>query len=107
MVLFANMDTTIVVSRAVEVERIPSSTLRILLISGSRLVQSPSFPMEEALSSPVFNWTIPESNAQWLKQEKVRMRFIAKELALFELFLRNNSRNSRDRQVFRLFLVCY
>ena len=32
--------------------------------------------------------------------------FIAKELALFELFLRNNSRNSRDRQVFWLFLVC-
>ena len=43
---------------------------------------------------------IPESSAPWLKQEKVRLRFIAKELALFELFLRNNSRNSRDRQVF-------
>ena len=29
-----------------------------------------------------------------------------KELVLFVLFLRNNSRNSRDRQVFRLFCVC-
>ena len=100
------MDTTVVVSRAGEVESVPSSTLCCLLISDGQLVQSPSFPMVEALSSPVFNQTIPESSAPRLKQKKVRLWFIAKELALFELFLRNNSRNSRDRQVFWLFLVC-
>ena len=82
-----------------EVER---STLRCLLISVARLVQ-PSFPTVEALSSPVFNLTIPESSAPRLKQKKVRLGFIAKELALFELFLWNNSRNSRDGQVFWLF----
>ena len=60
----------------------------------------------EALSSPVFNLTIPELSAPRLKQKKVRLGFIAKELALFELFLRNNSHNSRDGQVFWLFLVC-
>ena len=99
------MDTTIAVSRAGEVESVPSSTLRCLQISDARLVQSPSFPMVEALSSPVFNWTIPESSALRLKQKKVRLGLIAKELALFELFLKNNSRNSRDRQVFWLFCV--
>ena len=31
---------------------------------------------------------------------------VYKELALFELFLRDNSRNSRDRQVIWLFCVC-
>ena len=93
-------------SRAGEVESVPPSTLRCLLISKARLVQYPSFPMVEALSSPVFNRTIPESSAPRLKQKKVRLGFIAKELALFELFLRNNSRNSRDRQLFWLFLVC-
>ena len=87
-------------------ESVPPSTLRCLLISDARLVQYPSFPTVEALSSPVFNMTIPESSAPRLKQKKVRLGFIAKELALFELFLRNNSRNSRDRQVFWLFLVC-
>ena len=51
-------------------------------------------------------YAIPESSAPRLKQKKVRLGFIAKELPLFELFLRNNSRNSRDRQVFWLFLVC-
>ena len=76
------------------------------LILDARLVQYPSFPTVEALSSPVFNLTIPESSAPRLKQKKVRLGFIAKELALFELFLRNNSRNSRDGQVFWLFLVC-
>ena len=86
-------------------ESVPPSTLRCLLISDARLVQYPSFPMVEALSSPVFNMTIPESSAPSLKQKKVRLGFIAKELALFELFLMNNSRNSRDRQVFWLFLV--
>ena len=86
-------------------ESVPPSTLRCLLISDVRLVQYPSFPTVEALSSPVFNMIIPESSAPMLKQ-KVRLGFIAKELALFELFLRNNSRNSRDRQVFWLFLVC-
>ena len=60
----------------------------------------------EALASPVFNMTIPESSAPRLKQKKVRVGFIAKELALFELFLRNNSRNSRGRQVFWLFGGC-
>ena len=88
-------------------ESVPPSTLRCLLISDARLVQYPSFPTVEAPSSPVFNMTIPESSAPRLKQKKVRLGFIAKELALFELFLRNNSRNSRDRQVFWLFfLVC-
>ena len=86
-------------------ESVPPSTLRCLLISDARLVQYPSFPTVEALSSPVFNMVIPESSAPRLKQ-KVRLGFIVKELALFELFLRNNSRNSRDRQVFWLFLVC-
>ena len=83
-------------------ESVPTSTLRCLLISDARLVQYPSFPTVEALSSPVFNLTIgiPESSAPRLKQKKVRLGFIAKELALFELFLRNNSRNSRDGQVF-------
>ena len=103
MVLFTNMDATIVVNRAGEVESVPPSTLRCLLISDARLVQYPSFPTVEAL---VFNMTIPESSAPRLKQKKVRLGFIAKELALFELFIRNNSRNSRDRQVFWLFLVC-
>ena len=84
-------------------ESVPPSTLRCLQISNARLVQYPSFPMVEALSSPVFNMTIPESSAPRLKQKKVRLGFIAKELALFELFLRNNSRNSRDGW---LFLVC-
>ena len=37
---------------------------------------------------------------------KVRLEFIAKELALFELFLWNNSPNSRGRQVFWLLFVC-
>ena len=88
-------------------ESVPPSTLRCLLISDARLVRYPSFPTVEALSSPVFNMTIPdESSAPRLKQKKVRLGFIAKELALFELFLRNNSRNSRDRKVFWLFLVC-
>ena len=102
MVLFTNMDATVVVSQVGEVESVPPSTLRCLLISDAR----PSFPSVEALSSPVFNQTIHESSALKLKQKKVRLGFKAKELALFELFLRNNSCNSRDRQVFRLFLVC-
>ena len=105
LVLSTNMDATIVVNWAGEVESIPPSTLCCLLISDARLVQYPSFPTVEALSSPVFNMTTPESSAPRLKQ-KVRLGFIAKELALFELFLRNNSHNSRDRQVFWLFLVC-
>ena len=54
-------------------ESVPPSTLRCLLISDARLVQYPSFPTVEALSSPR------------LKQKKVRLGFIAKELALFEL----------------------
>ena len=83
MVLFTNMDATIVVSGAGEVDSIPPSTLRCLLISDARLVQYPSFPKVEALSSPVFNRT--ESSAPRLKQKKVRLEFIAKELALFEL----------------------
>ena len=66
-------------------ESVPPSTLRCLLISDARLVQYPSFPTVEALSSPVFNMTIPESSAPKLKQKKVRLGFIAKELALFEL----------------------
>ena len=70
-----------------EVESVPPSTLRCLLISDARLVQYPSFPTVEALSSPVLNTTIPESSAPRLKQKKVRLGFIAKELALFELFL--------------------
>ena len=78
-------------------ESVPPSTLRCHLISDARLVQYPSFPTVEALSSPVFN---TESSAPRLKQKKVRLGFIAKELALFELFLRNNSCNSRERQVF-------
>ena len=86
-------------------ESVPPSTLRCPLISDARLVLYPSFPTVETLSSPVFNLTIPESSASRLKQKKVRLGFIAKELAL-ELFLRNNSRNSRDGQVFWLFLVC-
>ena len=69
-------------------ESVPPSTLRYLLISDARLVQYPSFPTVESLSSPVFNMTIPESSAPRLKQKKVRLGFIAKELALFELFLR-------------------
>ena len=80
-------------------ESVPPSTLHCLLISNARLVRYPSFPTVEALSSPVFNRTIPESSAPRLKQKKVRLGFIAKELALFELFLRNNW----DRQVFWLF----
>ena len=44
-------------------ESVPPSTLRCLLISDARLVQYPSFPTVEALSSPVFNMTIPESSA--------------------------------------------
>ena len=88
-------------------ESVPPSTLLCLMISDARLVQYPSFPTVEALSSPVFNMTIPESSAPRLKQKKVRLGFIAKELALFELFLRNNSRNSRDRQVFGFFWCVY
>ena len=68
-------------------ESVPPSTLRCLLISDARLVQYPSFPTVEALSSPVFNMTIPESSAPRLKQKKVRLGFIAKELALLKLFL--------------------
>ena len=100
MVLFTNMDTTIVVSRAGEVESVLSSTLRCFLISDARLVQSPSFSTVKAPSSRVFNRTIPELSVPRLKQKKVRMGFIAKELVVFELFLKNNSHNSRDRQVF-------
>ena len=81
-------------------ESVPPSTLRCFLISDARLVPYPSFPTVEALSSPVFNLTIPESSAPRLKQKKVRLGFIAKELALFELFLWNNSRNSRDGKIF-------
>ena len=68
-------------SRAGDVESIPPSILRCLLISDARLVQYPSFPTVEALASPVF----PESSTPRLKQKKVRLGFIAKELALFEL----------------------
>ena len=106
LVLFTNMDTVVSRARAGEVESVVNHTVRCLLISDARLVQSPSFPMVEALYSPVFNWTIPESSAPWLKQKKVRLGFIAKELALFEVFLRNNSQNSRNRQVFWLFFWC-
>ena len=67
-------------------ESVPPSTLRCLLISDARLVQYPSFPTVTTLSGPVFNLTIPESSAPRLKQKKVRLGFIAKELALFELF---------------------
>ena len=88
-------------------ESVPPSTLRCLLISDARLVQYPSFPTVEALSSPVFNMTIPESSAPSLKQKKVRLGFIAKELALFELFLRNNSHNSRDIKYFGFFWCVY
>ena len=87
-------------------ESVPPSTLRCLLISDARLVQYPSFPTVEALSSPIFNMIIPESSAPRLKQ-KVRLGFIAKELALFELSLRNNSRNSRDSKYFGFFLCVY
>ena len=45
-------------------ESVPPSTLRCLLISDDWLVQYPSFPMMEALSSPAFNMTIPESSAK-------------------------------------------
>ena len=68
-------------------ESVPPSTLRCLLISDARLVQYPSFPTVEALSSPVFNMTIPESSAPSLKQKKVRLGFIAKELACLSCFL--------------------
>ena len=92
----------LVVSRAGEVESVPSSTLCCLLISDARLVQSPSFRAVKALSrNPVSNLTIPESSAPRLKQ---KVSGVYKELALFELFLSNNSRNSRDRQVFWLFV---
>ena len=84
-------------------ESVLPSTLLCLLISDARLVQYPSFPTVEALSSPVFNMTIPIERPE--KQKKVRLGFIAKELALFELFLRNNSRNRSDRQVFGFFGV--
>ena len=86
-------------------ESVPPSTLRCLLISDARLVQYPSFPTVEALSSPVFNMTIPESSAPRLKQKKVRLGFIAKELALFELFLRNNSQQQGRASILAFFCV--
>ena len=48
LVFFTNMDTTIVVSGVGEVECVPPSTLRCLLISDAQLVQYLSFPPVEA-----------------------------------------------------------
>ena len=62
--------------------------------------------MVEALSSPVFNQTIPESSAPRLKQKKVRLGFIAKELALFELFLGTTLATAVTDKHFVVFLVC-
>ena len=63
--LVSNMEATLVVSRAGEVESVPPSTLRCLLIS-----EYPSFLSVEALSSPVFNRTIPESSAPEVETEE-------------------------------------
>ena len=93
-------------SRAGDVESVPPSTLCCLLISDARLVQYPSFPMVEALSSPVFSRTIPESSAPRLKQ-KVRLGFIAKELALFELFLRTTLATAGTGKYFGYFWCVY
>ena len=46
---------------------------------------------------PVSNLTIPESSAA-VETEACKSG-VYKELELLELFLRNNSRNSKDRQV--------
>ena len=100
------MDTSIVVSQVGEVQSVTIKHSSLPPISDARLFQSPSLPMEETLSSPVFNWTLPVLSAQRLNQKKVRLGFIAKELALFEVFLGNNSHNSWDMQVFWLFKVC-
>ena len=94
-------------SRAGDVASIPPSTLRCLLISDARLVQYPSFPMVEALSSPVFSRTIPESSAPRLKQKKVRLGFIAKELALFELFHRTTLATAGTGKCFGFFWCVY
>ena len=68
----------------------------------ARLVQYPNFPTLELLD-PVFNRTIPESSIPRLTEDS--KTGVYKELALFELFLMDNSSNSRDRQVIRHF-VC-
>ena len=70
----------------------------------ARLVQSPNFPTLELLD-PVFNQTIPESNIPRLTEDSKAV--VYKELALFVLFLRDNSSNSRDRQVIWLFVCVY
>ena len=88
-------------------ESVPPSTLRCLLISDARLVQYPSFPTVESLSSLVFNMTIPESSAPRLKQKKVRMGFIAKELALFELFLGTTLATAGTGKYFGFFWCVY
>ena len=80
-------------SRAGEVESVSSSTLRSLLISTLDWSNVQTFRHWNPYLDPVFNRTIPESSAPRLKQKKVRR--VCKELALFELFLRENSRNSR------------
>ena len=63
------------------------------------MVQSPNFPMMKPYLDPDFNRTIPES-----REGKAG---VYKELALFELFLRDSSRNSRNRQVIWLFVCVY
>ena len=101
------MDTTIVVSRAGEERKAYRQAL--LLPSDVGRSTGPISKLSDGGSpiSPVFNLIIPESSAPRLKQKLVRLGFIAKELALFELFLRNNSRNSRDWQIFGFFWCVY
>ena len=88
-------------SRAGEVESVPPRTLRCLLISDTRLEAFRRWKpyLVQFLTGLFLN---PEVETE---EGRARLGFIAIELALFELFLRNNSRNSRDRQVFWLFLV--
>ena len=92
-------------SRAGEVENVSSSTLRSLLISTLDWSNLQTFHRWKPYLDPVFNRTIPESSTPRLKQKKVAG--VYKELALFEQFLRDNSRNSRDRQVIWLFVYVY
>ena len=84
-------------------ESVPSSTLRSPGLD-ALLVQSPNFPTLEALpiSSFLPDYSLIEHPEVETEEGKAG---VYKELALFELFLRDSSRNSRNRQVVRLFCV--
>ena len=63
------------------------------------LAQKDAFGLWKPYLDPVSNMAIPESSAPKLKQKQVRLGFIAKELALIELFLRKLSQQQGQASI--------